>query len=88
MVTIVVPAVWTSRGRTRFEGTAGPLDALIRDFAARHPELAQRLLDADGVPLGYLTLCVDDDMIPRNQRAATTVPPGAVVTIIAPMAGG
>ncbi len=88
MVRIVVPAVWTPQGRTDFEGIPGPLDTVIRDFAVRHPEFARRLLDADGAPLRYLNICVDDDMIPRDQRAATTVPPGAVVTVLAPMAGG
>ncbi|MFI2652583.1 MoaD/ThiS family protein [Micromonospora fulviviridis] len=88
MVKIVVPAVWTAHGRTDFEGTSGPLDDVIRDFAARHPEFGRRLLDADGLPLRYLNVCVDDDMIPRHQRGAATVGPDAVVTIIAPMAGG
>ncbi|MER5336996.1 MoaD/ThiS family protein [Micromonospora sp. NPDC002717] len=88
MVRIVVPAVWTPQGRTDFEGTSGPLDDVVREFAARHPEFGRRLLDADGEPLRYLNMCVDDEMIPRHQRAAATVGPDAVVTIIAPMAGG
>jgi len=88
MVRIVVPAVWTPQGRTDFEGTAGPLDEVIRDFAARHPQFARRLLDADGTPLRYLNICLDDDMIPRHQRVGATVGPDTVVTIISPMAGG
>ncbi|GIJ22972.1 MoaD/ThiS family protein [Micromonospora lutea] len=88
MVRIVVPTVWTPQGRTDFEGTPGPLDEVIRDFVARHPEFGRRLLDADGAPLRYVNICIDDDLIPRHQRAAATVGPDAVVTILSPMAGG
>ncbi|TDC40364.1 MoaD/ThiS family protein [Micromonospora sp. 15K316] len=88
MVRIVVPAVWTPQGRTHFEGTSGPLDEVIGDFATRHPQFARRLLDADGKPLRYLNICLDDDMIPRHQRADATVGPDTVITIISPMAGG
>jgi molybdopterin synthase sulfur carrier subunit len=31
---------------------------------------------------------VDDDLVPRHDRAATVVPAGSTVTLMPPMAGG
>ena len=35
-----------------------------------------------------VNVCIDDDLIMRNQRASTAVPAGSTVVITAPMAGG
>jgi sulfur-carrier protein len=88
VIRIVLPSVWTASGRTDFEGTEGALPDVIRRFAAAHPEFARRLLGPDGEPAGYVNVCVDDDLVPRQSRAGTVVPAGSTVTIIAPMAGG
>lgn len=88
MVRIVLPSVWTQGGRTEFAGTEGPLPEVIGRFAAEHPQYARRLVGPDAQPLGYVNICVDDDLIPRQLRATTVVPAGATITIIAPMAGG
>jgi hypothetical protein len=38
--------------------------------------------------LTYINVCIDDDLIMRNERASTSVPAGSTVVITAPMAGG
>lgn len=88
MVKIIVPSVWTQDGRTDFDADEGLLPDVIRRFAADHPDHRHRLLTPDGEPLSYINICVDDDLIPRHQRANTRVPADSTVTIIAPMAGG
>lgn len=88
MIKIVLPSVWTQGGRTEFEGTEGPLLDVIRRFADDNPDYRRRLLGPDGEPAGHINICVDDDLIPRHQRAATTVEAGITITIITPMAGG
>lgn len=88
MVKIVVPSVWAHDGQTRFEGAEGPLNDVIKRFAEAHPDFRRRLLGSDAEPLKYINICVDDDLIPRFERAATSVEAGSTVTVIAPMAGG
>lgn len=88
MIKIIIPSVWTPDGRTEFEATEGPLPEVIKRFVADHPDYERRLLGPDSQPLSYVNICVDDALIPRNQRASTTVDAGSTVTVIAPMAGG
>jgi molybdopterin converting factor small subunit len=88
VIKIVVPSVWTSEGRTTFEETEGPLHDVIKRLAAAHPGLRRRLLGPDAEPLKYINICVDDELIPRQQRPATTVKDGSTITVISPMAGG
>jgi sulfur-carrier protein len=88
MVTIILPSVWSADGQTTFEAAAGPLQDIIKRFAAQNPPYRRRLLGPDQEPAGYINVCVDDALIPRQLRAATTVPDGSTVTIIPPMAGG
>ncbi|HEV2374256.1 MAG TPA: MoaD/ThiS family protein [Streptosporangiaceae bacterium] len=88
MIKIILPSVWAPDGRTEFEGTEGALPEVITRFAAENPTFRRRLLGPDAQPLGYVNICVDDDLIPRHLRGTTTVAAGSTVTIIAPMAGG
>jgi molybdopterin converting factor small subunit len=50
--------------------------------------LRRRLLGPDGEPAGYINICVNEDLVPRQDRAATVVTAGSTVTIMPPMAGG
>jgi sulfur-carrier protein len=88
VVKIILPSVWTAGGQTQFEAVEGPLDEIIRKFATANPVYRARLLGPDSEPLRYINIFVDDNLIPRQERAGTTVPAGSTITIISPMAGG
>jgi sulfur-carrier protein len=85
---IVIPSVWAKNGQTEFDGIAGSLPEVLKRFAADNPELRRRVLGADGEPVSYINVCIGDQIVPRDQRAAAVVEAGSVVTIISPMAGG
>lgn len=89
MITITVPAVWSPDRRTEYkvEGS-GLLYDVVRRFVEENPVFRRRLIGADGAPLKYVNLFVDDELILRHLRDTTEVAPGSTVTIIAPMAGG
>lgn len=87
MVKIILPAGWTM-GRTEFEGSEGLLPDVIRQFAQDNPIYGPRLLGPNSEMLTYINVCIDDDLIMRNERASTSVPAGSTVVITAPMAGG
>jgi sulfur-carrier protein len=88
MVKIVLPGVWAVDGQSTYETAAGQLPEVIKRFVAENPAYSRRLLGPDSEPAGYLNICVDDDLVPRQSRATTVVPEGSTVTIIPPMAGG
>ncbi len=88
MVKLILPSVWSVDGQNTFEVPAGPLPDIIKRFVAEHPAYGRRLLGPDQQPAGYINICVDDDLVPRQARATTTVAAGCTVTIMPPMAGG
>ena len=57
-------------------------------FAADNPDFGRRLVGPDGTPHRYVNICVDEDLIPRDQREAAVVKAGSTITVITPMAGG
>jgi len=89
MITITVPAVWSPDRRSEYKvAEAGLLYDVVRSFVEENPVFRRRLIGADGAPLNYVNLFVDDELILRHQRGTTEVAAGSTVTIIAPMAGG
>ncbi|GAB3974270.1 hypothetical protein GCM10029978_055450 [Actinoallomurus acanthiterrae] len=88
MVKIVLSSAWSQGGRTEFEGDAGSLHEVIRAFAAGNPAYRRRLLNADGEPLTYFNVYLDDVLVPRQDRATTEVEDHTTVTIVPPLAGG
>ncbi|MEU8261686.1 MoaD/ThiS family protein [Micromonospora sp. NPDC048999] len=88
MVKIVLPGVWAEGGKSTFDTEAGPLPEVVKRFVAENPAYRRRLLGPDQEPAGYLNVCIDDVLVPRQARAATVVADGSTVTIIPPMAGG
>ncbi|BCB88507.1 MoaD/ThiS family protein [Phytohabitans suffuscus] len=88
MVTIVVPSVWTADRRSYFTVQEGPLFEVLRRFVAQRPECRGRVFGADGEPLMFVNVSVDDRMVPRRERAGTVVPAGSTVILISPIAGG
>ncbi|WP_406632434.1 MoaD/ThiS family protein [Amycolatopsis sp. WGS_07] len=88
MVTIVVPSVWTADRRSQFEVEEGSLFEVLQRFVAQRPDCRERVLGPDGQPLLFVNVSVNDHLVPRKQRAATVVPAGSTVILLAPMAGG
>jgi len=88
MPTIVVSSAWAEGGQTRFEVAEGPLPEVIKGFAEAHPAYRRRLLDESGEPKTFFNIYIDDENVPRSERAAATVTGDNVVTIIPPLAGG
>ncbi|MDL4776697.1 MULTISPECIES: MoaD/ThiS family protein [Thermomonosporaceae] len=88
MARIVLPAGWSHRGQSEFDGGEGPLHEVIKRFADDHPHYRRRLLDPDGEPRTYFNVYLDDTAVPRGDRSSTTVGAGNVITIVPPMAGG
>lgn len=88
MVRVVLPSVWQVGGRHAFDLPAGPLPAIVKQLVEANPALRRRLLGPDGEPAGYINICVDDDLVPRQSRGKTVVREGSTVTLMPPMAGG
>jgi|HubBroStandDraft_6_1064221.scaffolds.fasta_scaffold506669_2 hypothetical protein len=88
MVKIVLSVGWTQRGRTEFEGIEGQLIDVIKSFATDNPGCRRRLLGADGELLTYFSVYLDDKLIPRGERATTTVMAGSTIAIVPPLQGG
>jgi sulfur-carrier protein len=84
----VVPSVWTEDRRSLFHVEEGPLFEVLKRFVAHRPECRDRVMGPDGEPLMFVNVFVDDRLVPRPERAATVVPAGSTVILIAPMAGG
>jgi hypothetical protein len=89
MITIIVPAVWSPERRTGYkvEGS-GLLYDVMRRFVDENPVFRRRLIGADGAPLKYVNMFVDDELVLRHLRGTTEVAAGSTVTILSPMAGG
>jgi sulfur-carrier protein len=88
MIKIVLSSAWAQGGQTEFNGSAGRLRDVIKEFVDGNPDYRRRLLDTDGEPLTYFNVYVDDDLVPRHRRATATVNAGSTITIIPPLAGG
>lgn len=88
MVKILLSTGWAHRGQKEFNGHEGPLHDVIKEFAAKNPAYRNRLLDVHGEPLSYFNVYLDDDLVPRDQRATAVVTAGSTVAIVPPLAGG
>lgn len=88
MVAIVVSRAWAQDGQTEFSVEPGSLPDVLRSFAAAHPDYRRRLLDEDGRPYGYLSIYLDEELVPRHRHGSADVAAGSTVTIIPPLVGG
>ncbi len=88
MVTIIIPSVWTRDRRSSFTVEEGPLPEVLDRFVEQRPDCRERLIGADGQPLMFMNVSVNDRLVPREERAATVVPAGSTVILISPIAGG
>ncbi|WP_329564491.1 MoaD/ThiS family protein [Kitasatospora sp. NBC_01266] len=74
-------------GAKAVEGTGGNLQELIADLEARHPGIADRLLDK-GELRRFVNVYLNDEDVRFLEGIATGVKDGDSVTILPAVAGG
>ena len=82
-----VLAVDPQAGLAKVEADGATLRAVIDDLVARHPGLADQLLD-DGGLRGFVNVFVDDEDVRYLDGFDTPVGDGAEVAILPAVAGG
>jgi molybdopterin synthase sulfur carrier subunit len=74
-------------GELAVEG-ATTVGEVLASLATTHPELAERILDADGEPRRSVNLFVRDEDVRFLEGLATTVADGDVISVVPAVAGG
>lgn len=69
-------------------GEACTVGEVLAAVAGEHPELAERILDAEGEPRRFVNIFVRDEDIRFLEGLATTVGDGDVVSVVPAVAGG
>ncbi|ACU54761.1 thiamineS protein [Acidimicrobium ferrooxidans DSM 10331] len=69
-------------------GEAQTVGEVLAVVASEHPELAERILDAEGEPRRFVNVFVRDEDIRFLDGLATTVGDGDVVSVVPAVAGG
>ena len=75
-------------GAGEVEVDADSVGGLIQALDARHPGLAERLLDPSGRLRGYVRVFVNERDVRGMQEAATPLAAGDTVAIVPAIAGG
>jgi molybdopterin synthase sulfur carrier subunit len=81
------------RSLTNGEGELGvdgasTVGEVLAALASSHPELAERILDADGEPRRFVNVFVRDEDIRFLDGLATAVADGDVISVVPAVAGG
>lgn len=87
-VRIPTPLRTATGGASTVETEGGTLTAVIDDLEAKHPGIAERLLDESGRLRRFVNVFVDDEDVRFQDGLDTRVPDGATVSIIPAVAGG
>ena len=89
-VVVRIPAVLHeySAGAAELRAAAGSVAEVLQEIGARHPQLLQRLLDADGRLRPFVNVFVGRANVRALEGLATPVPPGEVLSILPAVAGG
>lgn len=89
-VSVRIPTVLRgyTAGERSVEATGSDIRTLVDELERQHPGLRARLLDETGALRRYVNIYVGEDDIRRGDGLATTLPEGAVVSIIPAVAGG
>lgn len=66
----------------------GTLSDVLAQLRARHPQLVQRILTAEGEVRPFVNVFVDRANVRGLRGLATPVPAGTVVSILPAVAGG
>ena len=89
-VTITLPSVLAplAGGKNVHQVSAATVGEAVADLAARFPQVAPRLRDAQGAPYPYVVYYVNDDDIRFQQGFATPVRDGDEIVVVPAIAGG
>jgi molybdopterin synthase sulfur carrier subunit len=89
-VSVRIPTVLRgyTAGARSVQAAGSDIRTLVDELERRHPGLRARLLDETGALRRYVNIYVGEDDIRRGDGLATTLPQGAVVSIIPAVAGG
>lgn len=74
-------------GAKTVEGSGGTLGALVSDLDARHPGLAERIVD-EGKLRRFVNIYLNDEDVRFLNGIDTTVSDGDTVTVLPAVAGG
>lgn len=89
-IEVRVPTVLSKHtgGERRVAGEGATLRELVDDLAARHPGLAENLVDEDGRLRRFVNVYVNDEDVRFLGGAETPLSDGDVVSILPAVAGG
>jgi sulfur-carrier protein len=88
-VTLFLPAVLARLADGNAIAARGAtVGEVVGEVAARFPQLAPRLRDADGGPYPFVTFYLNDEDIRFHGGFAATVADGDEVTVVPAIAGG
>lgn len=88
VVRIPAPLRPFAGGPDEVPAAAGTLAEVLRQLGTGHPQLVQRILTPDGELRPFVNVFVGRSNVRALSGLATTVPPGAVVSILPAVAGG
>jgi len=88
VVRIPAPLRAFAGGEHELRAAAGTVGDVLRELAARHPQLVQRLLTPDGELRPFVNVFVGRANVRGLSGLATAVPAGEVVSILPAVAGG
>jgi molybdopterin converting factor small subunit len=89
-VTLRLPTVLAKAagGATVHEARGNTVGDVVKDVAARFPELGPRLRDEKGQPYPYVIFYLDDEDIRFQKGFETPVADGAEIVVVPAIAGG
>jgi molybdopterin converting factor small subunit len=89
-VTLRLPTVLakSAGGATVHEAKGKTVGDVVKDVAARYPDLGPRLRDEKGQPYPYVIFYLDDEDIRFQQGFETPVADGAEIVVVPAIAGG
>lgn len=88
VVRIPAPLQAFAGGAHELRAAAGTVAEVLRELAARHPQLAQRVLTPEGELRPFVNVFVGCANVRGLSGLGTAVPAGEVLTILPAVAGG
>ena len=89
MPTVEIPSRYSvpSGGKRNFEVAGASVRECVAEVEAQHPGIQELILDRKGEMKLFVRIFVDGELLPRD-ALDTTLPPQALITVVAAAAGG